>query len=135
MEDALDIVPCPMAFSPDRQTIAIARHDRLRVKVHEIELCDSRSLKSMTVLRGDAAVVSTLSYSQDGSLVAAGGEDGTVVIWDATTAKQRRKAGVFRNADSKEMAAVAFSPDGTLLAVGAIRRCAAFERRYARSSR
>lgn len=118
MEDSLDFAPCPMAFSPDGQTIAIARHDRLRVKVHEIELCDSRTLQSISVLRGDAAVVTTLCYSPDGSRLAAGGEDGTIIIWDTKTARQRQKAGTFQNTDVKEMAAVAFSPDGTLLGVG-----------------
>jgi WD40 repeat protein len=118
LEDAWDIDTCPMAFSPNGKVIAVARADRNRVKVHEIELCDPRTLHSIAVLRADAAAVQTLSYSPDGALLAAGGNDGTVVIWDVNALNQRRKVNAFTDPNAKGYTHVAFSPDGKLLGVG-----------------
>ena len=119
LEEALDIVPCPMAFSPNGKVIAIARQDRLRVNVYEIELCDPRNLNSVAIIRDNSAsAVTTLSYSPNGSLMATGGNDGTVAVWDMIAMKQRRKVKVFTNSNSKEFAIVVFSPDGKLLGVG-----------------
>ena len=92
MQDAVDVIPCAMAFSPDAKVVAVARVDRIRVKVYEIELCDPRTLRATAVLKDKvAAAVASLNYSPSGSLLAGGTDDGTVIIWDLTAGKPRRK--------------------------------------------
>lgn len=118
MEDALNVVPCPIAFSPDGKVVAIAREDRLRVQVHEIELCHPRTLDCITLLRDEAPAVTTLSYSPDGSILAAGADDGTVVIWDVKALKRRQKLNVLTESHTKGLAEVVFAPAGMLLGVG-----------------
>ena len=62
--------------------------------------------------------MTTLSYSPDGSLLAAGGDDGTVVIWDVNARRRRRKLKVLADPNCEWLAEVVFSPDGKLLGVG-----------------
>jgi WD40 repeat protein len=116
-EVALSPVSGLMAFSPDGKAIAIARKDRLRANVCEVELCDPRNLHRVTVLREDARAAESLAYSPDGSLLATGGDDGAVVIWDVKANKQTRKVRIFTDPGARWIADVFFSPNGKLLGV------------------
>ncbi len=71
-----------------------------------------------TVLRAHAGGVMSMAYSPDGGLLASGGQDGRVRLWDARTAKERGTL----EGHERRVAAVAFSPDGTLLASGGFDR-------------
>jgi WD40 repeat protein len=55
-----------------------------------------------------------VAFSPDGSLMAAGADDGTVTMWDMASADEL----ITLNGHSEGVASVAFSPDGTLLASG-----------------
>src|SRR5688572_3869819 len=55
-----------------------------------------------------------LAFSADGGLLASASKDGFVCVWDAATGKELRRWGA-PDAGNK---AVAFSPDGALVAVG-----------------
>ena len=118
LEDSSNFGPRPMAFSPNGKLIATAREDRLRVKVHEVELCDTRTLGSNSLLRDDAAPVASLSYSPDGLHLAIGDSNGGVTIWDASPVKRKRKVSFLRDPHTKTICDVVFSPDGKLLGVG-----------------
>lgn len=121
LEEALDIVfaPCPMAFSPNGKVIAVGRVDRLRAKDYEVQLWDSRNLNPIGILRDTSrSMVGVLNYSPDGTLLVTGGDDGTLVVWDANAKVQRKKLNVSAGAGSKAVFNTVFSTDGKLLGIG-----------------
>jgi WD40 repeat protein/serine/threonine protein kinase len=94
-----------VAIAPDGQTVAAGRRDIVR-------LWHPRTGKGMTEFRHPGQVHS-IDFSHDGELLAAGGGpgSGTVQVWDRDTGQ--------RVAMHTPGHIVRFSPDGTLLAVGA----------------
>src|SRR5262249_60789120 len=71
-------------------------------------------LQKLAPLRGFGGSVSVLSLSVDGRLLATGGGDGAIDLWDAATGKRLRKV----PGHGKAIQAVTFSPDGSRLASG-----------------
>ncbi len=89
-----------LEISPDGRTLAVAERD-------DVLLLDAATLTQRTVLRGHADLVRSLQFSHDGTKLASGSQDGTVVVWDvATGADVHRLVG-----HAGTVTGIAFSPD------------------------
>ena len=73
-----------LEVSPDGTRLAVKDLD-------EIVILDARptSLTEETRLVGHTGQVNTVEFSADGTLLASGGDDGTVILWDVATGKRR----------------------------------------------
>jgi len=59
-----------------------------------------------------------VAFSPDSSLIAGGGKDGVIKIWEASTGSLKREIKSGETASVNEITSLAFSPDGTMLASG-----------------
>ena len=105
---ALDGDAHGVEFSPDGRLFAIGQHNG-RIVLH-----DSVSGAEVLAISAHKSNVHDLAFSPDGKLLASAGKDGTASIWDASDG--RRVHFIDGLADAR---AVAFSPDGHQLAIGA----------------
>ncbi|HZT82262.1 MAG TPA: WD40 repeat domain-containing protein [Gemmataceae bacterium] len=108
-----------LALSPDGKQVAAAGDDPA------VQLWDTESGKPGEKLAGHTDWVLSLAYSGDGKLLASGGYDGTVKVWEAASGKKLLDVPALppapKNAPERPanvVQALAFSPDGKLLAVG-----------------
>ncbi|MEO6774988.1 MAG: WD40 repeat domain-containing protein [Kofleriaceae bacterium] len=69
------------------------------------------ALADSVALKSHKRTVETVAISPDGKRFASGGDDGSVVLWEANSAAATR-------ASEDPVDAVAFSPDGKLVAIG-----------------
>ena len=122
--------PTAAAYSPDSDTIAVARPDGIVLysngKNDPPPPPDADGRERTTLRKhkqlAPAAPVTALAYSPDGKVVAAGVRGGadklpaTVQLLDAATGKELRRLGGF--AADAPVTALAFSPDGKTLLAG-----------------
>jgi WD40 repeat protein len=66
-------------------------------------------------LHDHTSPIRSIAFSPDGSILAAGARDGSVILWST---EEERMVGQPLNGHADRVNALAFSPDGTLLAVG-----------------
>jgi WD40 repeat protein/transcriptional regulator with XRE-family HTH domain len=94
-----------LMFSPDGERLATGSSG-------EAKIWDATSGEESRSLSGHTGVVSRVSFSKDGSMLATCSQDGTTKVWDASSGAElltlRGHAGV--------VSGCAFSPDGTHLA-------------------
>lgn len=106
----LDAPAADLAFSPDGSLLAVS------VPSKGIYLWEVATQTQRALLPGEYGRRGTpsMAFSPDGRTLAGGAEDGTVVLWDIATATELRTLG--EPADDPVLF-VAYSPDGTVLAV------------------
>lgn len=71
--------------------------------------------KEFRILDAHASYVTTLAFSPDGALLASGGWDGNLHLWDAKSFKRLHTLNL---GPSTQLRSIAFSPDGRSLAAG-----------------
>jgi WD40 repeat protein len=98
-----------VVFSPDGKTLAAVCEGK-------VKLWDVATRKEKTPLKGDPKWRGFVAFSPDGKTIASASEDGeTVSLWDSSTGKEKVSLKGF---PAELGRSVAFSPDGTLFAVG-----------------
>jgi intraflagellar transport protein 122 len=91
-----------VSFSPDGRTVAAAQGKRVLIY---------RDGKLENKLKGHKGIVSSVTWSHVGTLLASGGSDNTVILWDANEGKGRVKYN-----HETPVEAVLFNPKCNLLA-------------------
>lgn len=92
-------------FSPNGQILAIEIGKN-------IELWNPRTGKRIRTLSGHSKSITSIAFSPDGEMLASSGYDDTILLWNPQTGKR------LRSINSVECLAVAFSPNGQMLAGG-----------------
>lgn len=96
------------AFNPDDALLAVARFE-------DLLLYDLRSHRvPKRPLTGHAKNITSIAFSRDGTIVAAGAEDQTIVLWDV---KSQRSLGTLAG-HSATVTSLLFDPSGTVLLSG-----------------
>ncbi len=79
-----------------------------------ITVDNASSVAQIATLEGHEGAVNSVTFSPDGTLLATGGDDGIVRVWNLETGEEP----VLFEGNTGPVNALAFSPDGTLLASG-----------------
>jgi WD40 repeat protein/serine/threonine protein kinase len=104
----------PELLEPYRQLPAGMHDPRGWEWYYQDRLCqlELRTLKGHTAPEGGRAVVGSVAFSSDGSRLASGSGDQTIMVWDTASGQKLRTL----TGHVGEVWSVAFSPDGSRLA-------------------
>ncbi len=106
-----DFLTSKVAFSFDGKLMATSRSERVWIRK-----VDDLSSEGWTELTGNMGAVLSLEFSPDGKVLASGGFDKSIRLWDTNTFKEIKTFDGHNSFVSK----ISFSPDGkTLVSLGA----------------
>jgi WD40 repeat protein len=101
-----------ISFGPNGVLVAVSKNNNIN-----IALWDIMKLQATTELPGHSKGVQVLAFNPDGTILASGGVDAEIRLWNTGTGKElARLIDGTKGADS--VFALAFSPDGKTLAAG-----------------
>lgn len=106
-----------LTCSPSSRLVAVAA-DALGGLVRLFDITDKTPAPNVT-LRGARGAVSAVAFSADGKLIAGGGEDGTLRLWEPGPGF-RGDARAMLTGHSKPIVAAAVAPDGQTAATGSL---------------
>ncbi|MEW5959713.1 MAG: WD40 repeat domain-containing protein, partial [Chloroflexota bacterium] len=98
----------PVVFSPDGRFLAGAQG----VNINVWDMVANQPLAS---LKGHLDMIRSLAFSPKGQVLASGGDDKTIILWDVATRQPLTQPLLDHTA---QVLSLAFSPDGRLLASG-----------------
>jgi len=96
-----------LAFAPNGKVLAVS----CTGTPQSLVLWDVATGEKLQQLRGHSSGVNTVVFSPDSTLLASGGDDGTIRLWDLVTGKESRLGDRLG-----KITALAFAPDGRSLA-------------------
>jgi len=99
-----------ISFSTDGSRIAIGSDNIVWLWLHR--------RGTHTELRHHTSMVTSVTFSNDGSMIASSSYDGSVCIWDATMSKTSLLCQLRPSEDAGLLLTVSFSPDSTQLVAG-----------------
>ena len=107
---------CSRTISLQDEPSAVAhRGDVIAVGMpRDVVLIDAITGVTMSILSGHTGVISSLGFSQDGTLLVSRSDDNTVKLWDVQTGGVVRTLG----GGTLVVSAVSISPDGATVALG-----------------
>lgn len=103
-----------VAFTADDRYLAVGRAYYRPNGAGFMILHDLMGKQDDVMLEGHVGQIECIAFSRDGRLMASGGRDQTVVVWDLKTHKKKHVLTGFKD----RLSAVAFSPNSKLLATG-----------------
>ena len=115
VEKSPDPVPAGVAWAPDGKRIAMLRHEKWEGKFGPL-VWGAGSGEGMLPLAGHAEFATAVDWSKDGKVIASGGLDGLVILWDAATGKKLWESKRGGRDGTGVIHAVAISPDGKTVA-------------------
>jgi WD40 repeat protein len=84
----------------------------IKSAVSRVRVVSTSLAPELVIQRGHSGTINDVRFSPDGSLIASGGQDRAIVLWNSRTGQQvRRLVG-----HSQAVMSISFSPDGALLA-------------------
>jgi WD40 repeat protein len=93
-----------IVYSPDGTQIAVNDENN-------VILWDAKTKEQIAVLEGHTDSVSLLAYSPDGTVLASGGWDQTILVWDVSSGQELYTIETAADPDDLD-----FSPDGKIIA-------------------
>lgn len=103
-----------LAFSPTSQTVAFSTITPGAQRPSEIRILSSDTLRPMKSLPTQRNEISSLSFRSDGNILAAGGKDGRIDLWNVTGQTLLHSL----SGHSDAVRSLAFTKDGTRLFSG-----------------